>query len=112
MSAGSSTTSTSPGGGVVVTSWKRPVMCRIQRHPIPATRWWSRSPCVRPWPDSLRASAPCWCFVYFEDLTESQTAEILGISIGTVNSQARDGIARLRLLAPELNQWVDNEVRA
>jgi DNA-directed RNA polymerase specialized sigma24 family protein len=49
---------------------------------------------------------------YFEDLSESQTAEILGISVGTVKSQARDGLARLRLLAPELNTWVDTEVRA
>ncbi len=49
---------------------------------------------------------------YFEDLSESQTAEILGVSVGTVKSQARDGLARLRVLAPELNTWVDTEVRA
>ncbi|WP_203918851.1 SigE family RNA polymerase sigma factor [Rugosimonospora africana] len=40
---------------------------------------------------------------YFEDLTEARTAEILGISVGTVKSQARDGLARLRALAPELS---------
>lgn len=40
---------------------------------------------------------------YFEDLTEARTAEILGISVGTVKSQARDGLARLRVLAPELS---------
>ena len=39
---------------------------------------------------------------YFEDLTEARTAEILGISVGTVKSQARDALARLRTLAPEL----------
>jgi hypothetical protein len=33
---------------------------------------------------------------YFEDLTEAQTADVLGIRIGTVKSQARDGLARLR----------------
>ncbi len=37
---------------------------------------------------------------YFEDLTEAQTAELLGIRIGTVKSQARDGLARLRGLLP------------
>jgi RNA polymerase sigma factor (sigma-70 family) len=47
---------------------------------------------------------------YFEDLTESQTAEILGISVGTVESQARDGLARLRVLAPELGALVQTEV--
>ncbi len=38
---------------------------------------------------------------YYEDLTEVATAEALGISIGTVKSHARDGLARLRELAPE-----------
>jgi RNA polymerase sigma-70 factor (sigma-E family) len=39
---------------------------------------------------------------YFEDLTEAQTADMLGIRVGTVKSQARDALARLRELAPEL----------
>jgi RNA polymerase sigma-70 factor (sigma-E family) len=39
---------------------------------------------------------------YFEDLTEAQTAEVLGIRVGTVKSQVRDAIARLRDLAPHL----------
>lgn len=34
---------------------------------------------------------------YYEDLTERQTAEVLGISVGTVKSQARDALARLRV---------------
>jgi RNA polymerase sigma-70 factor (sigma-E family) len=46
---------------------------------------------------------------YFEDLTEAQTAEILGISVGTVKSQARDGLARLRTLAPELASLMEVE---
>ncbi len=33
---------------------------------------------------------------YFEDLTEKDTAAALGISVGTVKSQARDALARLR----------------
>jgi RNA polymerase sigma factor (sigma-70 family) len=40
---------------------------------------------------------------YFEDLTEARTAEILGVSVGTVKSQARDGLARLRALVPDLS---------
>jgi len=46
---------------------------------------------------------------YFEDLTETRTAEILGISVGTVKSQARDGLARLRELAPELSALTEVE---
>jgi len=34
---------------------------------------------------------------YFEDLSERQTADLLGISVGTVKSQARDALARLRV---------------
>jgi RNA polymerase sigma-70 factor (sigma-E family) len=39
---------------------------------------------------------------YFEDYTEAQTAEILGCRVGTVKSQVRDGLNRLRAIAPEL----------
>jgi RNA polymerase sigma-70 factor (sigma-E family) len=40
---------------------------------------------------------------YYEDLTERQTAQQLGIAVGTVKSQARDGLARLRELVPGLD---------
>lgn len=40
---------------------------------------------------------------YYEDLTERQTADALGISVGTVKSQARDGLARLRATLPDLD---------
>ena len=33
---------------------------------------------------------------YFDDLTEKETAAALRIAVGTVKSQARDGLARLR----------------
>jgi len=33
---------------------------------------------------------------YYEDLTEVETARVLGVSVGTVNRQHRDAIARLR----------------
>lgn len=38
---------------------------------------------------------------FYEDLTERETAELLGVSIGTVKSQARDALARLRTILPE-----------
>lgn len=39
---------------------------------------------------------------YFEDLSESDTAAVLGCSVGTVKSQTRHALSRLRVLAPEL----------
>lgn len=33
---------------------------------------------------------------YFEDLTERQTAEVLGVAVGTVKSQAHDALRTLR----------------
>ncbi|MFX0539353.1 SigE family RNA polymerase sigma factor [Ornithinimicrobium sp. Y1847] len=33
---------------------------------------------------------------YFEDLTEAQTAEVMGVAVGTVKSLSHQGMARLR----------------
>lgn len=38
---------------------------------------------------------------YFDDLTEQQTAAAMGIGVGTVKSQARDALRRLRDLLPD-----------
>lgn len=39
---------------------------------------------------------------FFEDMTEAQTADLLGIAVGTVKSHTRDALARLRQIAPDL----------
>jgi len=39
---------------------------------------------------------------HFDDLTERETADVLGVSIGTVKSQNSAALARLRTGAPEL----------
>lgn len=39
---------------------------------------------------------------YYEDLTETETARVLGVSVGTVKSQHRDAVDRLRALVPGL----------
>jgi RNA polymerase sigma-70 factor (sigma-E family) len=39
---------------------------------------------------------------HFDDLTEGETADVLGVSIGTVKSQNSAALARLRTGAPEL----------
>jgi RNA polymerase sigma factor (sigma-70 family) len=39
---------------------------------------------------------------YFEDHTEAQTADLLGITVGAVKSQTFRALERLRAVAPEL----------
>lgn len=39
---------------------------------------------------------------FFEDHTETETAELLGVTVGTVKSQTAKALARLRVVAPEL----------
>ncbi|GAA4128611.1 SigE family RNA polymerase sigma factor [Nocardioides fonticola] len=41
---------------------------------------------------------------YYEDLTEAQTAQVLGVSVGTVKSQHSDALKRLRGVVPALVQ--------
>jgi RNA polymerase sigma factor (sigma-70 family) len=43
---------------------------------------------------------------YYEDRTEAQTAELLGIGVGTVKSTTRQALARLRAVAPHLGELV------
>jgi RNA polymerase sigma-70 factor (sigma-E family) len=43
---------------------------------------------------------------FFEDHTEARTAQVLGVSIGTVKSQTAVALRRLRELAPELADLV------
>jgi DNA-directed RNA polymerase specialized sigma24 family protein len=39
---------------------------------------------------------------FYEDLTEVQTAAVLGCSVSTVKSQSRTALQRLRIQAPDL----------
>jgi RNA polymerase sigma factor (sigma-70 family) len=48
---------------------------------------------------------------FFEDLTEQQTAEVLGLSVGTVKSQAHRGLSRLRAMCPDLAPSMGGEPR-
>jgi RNA polymerase sigma-70 factor (sigma-E family) len=43
---------------------------------------------------------------YYEDLTETQAAQVLGIRPGTVKSVNRQALARLRVLSPDLGELI------
>jgi RNA polymerase sigma-70 factor (sigma-E family) len=43
---------------------------------------------------------------FYEDLSEIETAEALGVSVGTVKSQTSHALARLRTQAPELHELI------
>jgi RNA polymerase sigma factor (sigma-70 family) len=44
---------------------------------------------------------------YYEDLSEAETAQTLGCSVGTVKRQTHDALGRLRVLAPELSPTIE-----
>jgi RNA polymerase sigma-70 factor (sigma-E family) len=44
---------------------------------------------------------------YFEDLSEADTAQVMGTSVGTVKSQTSHALGRLRVLAPELEDMME-----
>ncbi len=46
---------------------------------------------------------------YYEDLTEAETARVLGIGLGTVKSTHRRALARLRTVAPDLGTLIGAE---
>jgi RNA polymerase sigma-70 factor (sigma-E family) len=46
---------------------------------------------------------------FYDDLTERDTAEALGVSVGTVKSQTHVALARLRETAPELAELLGEE---
>lgn len=48
---------------------------------------------------------------YFDDLTEAQTAEVLGCTIGTVKSHAYKALSRLRKVS-QLQELINEEARS
>ena len=48
---------------------------------------------------------------YYEDLSERDTAHVLGVSVGTVKSQTHLALRRLRESAPELAEFLHEESR-
>jgi len=46
---------------------------------------------------------------YYEDLTETETARVLGIGVGTVKSTHRRALDRLRAVAPDLGELIGAE---
>ncbi|MFN8193218.1 MAG: SigE family RNA polymerase sigma factor [Nocardioidaceae bacterium] len=48
---------------------------------------------------------------YYDDLTERETAELLGVTVGTVKSQTHLALRRMREAAPELAELLGEEAR-
>jgi DNA-directed RNA polymerase specialized sigma24 family protein len=48
---------------------------------------------------------------YFDDLTEAQTGDALGIGVGTVKSTTSRALARLREIVPDLSPYLQEAPR-
>jgi RNA polymerase sigma-70 factor (sigma-E family) len=48
---------------------------------------------------------------YYEDLSESETAEVLGVSVGTVKSQTSRALAALRTRSAEISHVGEEDLR-
>jgi RNA polymerase sigma-70 factor (sigma-E family) len=48
---------------------------------------------------------------YFDDLTEAQTADALGVGVGTVKSTTSRALARLREIVPDLSPYLQEAPR-
>ncbi len=48
---------------------------------------------------------------FYDDLTERQTAELMGVAVGTVKSQTHLALRRLREAAPELAELLGEDIR-
>jgi RNA polymerase sigma-70 factor (sigma-E family) len=48
---------------------------------------------------------------YYDDLSERETAEVLGVSVGTVKSQTHLALRRLREASPELAELIGEDHR-
>ena len=98
-----------------ISSWRK------RRHEV-LTATEVDEPQARPEPErrilvleALRALTPRQRAVivlrYFDDLTERETADVLGVSVGTVKSQTHLSLRRLREAAPELAEFLHEESR-
>jgi RNA polymerase sigma-70 factor (sigma-E family) len=47
---------------------------------------------------------------FYEDLSEADVASILRCAVGTVKSRTHSALARLRVVAPELAELIDNPI--
>jgi RNA polymerase sigma-70 factor (sigma-E family) len=82
-----------------VSRWRRRRWREISSEAIPELTYHDNTDRIALLED-LRALSPRQRAVlvlrYFDDLTETDTADALGISVGTVKSYAREALARLR----------------
>jgi RNA polymerase sigma-70 factor (sigma-E family) len=81
--------------------WREVAVDQVPDTPVEQAQAWDRPELVRALARLAPRQRAAVVLRHVEDLSEAETARLMGCSVGAVKSQCHAGLARLRVLLPE-----------